>query len=378
MKKIHYLILASAAVITVACAKSAPVEQGVPELPDEGITVPEAVRFGSNVVNVALTKAAGSLDSWSDTQKLYVFGYNRTTTSFVQPNTFIDNVEAVAPNGVTAGVIDVVRPGTESEPFYYLGNNCYDFYGYYVDDAAVPSTDVVYSEANVSIPITLTGSEDIMLAKADQSKDIEGKDVQYQEWAYSAYAARRQVQPTLLFKHQLARFKFELLQGSSSETSVKVNVSELSLEAASKADLVVVAATDEERGIKNASTPAVFTLKERNQETNVLQELTPTAPSSAIDPTALGESIMVIPAASYKMNIKLVATEGTQTIPDVEYTLTPDLIAENLSAFEAGKSYKITIKIYGMEKVVITASLEDWQDGGNIIIDEDELPVPQA
>ena len=42
------------------------------------------------------------------------------------------------------------------------------------------------------------------------------------EIAYSAYAARRGVQPNLVFEHQLARFTFEIIPGSASADNIQV------------------------------------------------------------------------------------------------------------------------------------------------------------
>lgn len=42
-------------------------------------------------------------------------------------------------------------------------------------------------------------------------------------------------------------------------------------------------------------------------------------------------------------------------------------------AFEAGYTYKVTIVVYGLEEVKITAELEEWKDGGSTVIDPDEL-----
>ena len=42
--------------------------------------------------------------------------------------------------------------------------------------------------------------------------------------------------------------------------------------------------------------------------------------------------------------------------------------------FEAGKAYTINFKLYGLEKVEVTAELTEWKDGGQIEIDTDTPP----
>ena len=110
-----------------------------------------------------------------------------------------------------------------------------------------------------------------------------------------------------------------------------------------------------------------------------IQDLTPVQPN-AYDGTktnvkSVGESIMVVPGnASYNLKV-YTSQEGTQTAIDPQkWTLNiADIIGapEGAAAFEAGYSYKVTIVVYGLEEVKISAELEDWKDGGSVIIDPD-------
>ena len=58
----------------------------------------------------------------------------------------------------------------QNEPFYYVTGKYYDFYGYHIDDAA--KGEPVKAATSVSVPFELNGSQDLMLAKADQQTDI--------------------------------------------------------------------------------------------------------------------------------------------------------------------------------------------------------------
>ena len=93
---------------------------------------------------------------------------------------------------------------------------------------------------------------------------------------------------------------------------------------------------------------------------------------------------MVIPGeATYDLEYTLRSSDDAVTTPIATQNWTLDAAAlvnkdnTNISAtkFEAGKSYKVTIKIYGLEKVEITASLQGWEDGGNIVVDPDQPPA---
>ena len=86
---------------------------------------------------------------------------------------------------------------------------------------------------------------------------------------------------------------------------------------------------------------------------------------------------MVIPGQSeYRLTIQT-SMEGSQTdVPAQTYTLTPGSVTGDVTEFEAGKEYKVTITIYGLEEVKVTATLVKWEDGGNIELDPDEWTEP--
>ena len=47
-----------------------------------------------------------------------------------------------------------------------------------------------------------------------------------------------------------------------------------------------------------------------------------------------------------------------------------------LTTFEAGKTYDVTIIVYGMEQIEVTAELKDWEEGGSVVIDPDQDMIP--
>jgi hypothetical protein len=46
-----------------------------------------------------------------------------------------------------------------------------------------------------------------------------------------------------------------------------------------------------------------------------------------------------------------------------------------ISAFEAGYSFEVTIKVYSLETIDVSAELTEWVNGGNLGIDTDEPPT---
>ena len=220
MKKVYLFPAIAVMAAMTACTKE-PVNTTVPE--DELVPV----QFGLASPNYSVTtKASGGLDQWNNTT-LYVYGFDREAADYSNP--FINNVAATAASDLTAS-LDVKDANNNGNPYYYQGSTVYDFYGYHVDDAATPEaetpTPIIVSEEvstegttpltkGVYIPFTITGTQDLMVAKADPATDVTGAtETVTAEQAYSAFAARRGVQPTLTFKHQLARFKFKIVSGS--------------------------------------------------------------------------------------------------------------------------------------------------------------------
>ena len=372
MKKYH-LLAAVAFVALAACTKNG--QTNVPEITDpleDGTPVPVLFSAVSPSTGVQV-KSVGAVDkAWSG-QELKIYGYDRAVTDFTG-EAFIDNVSATAPADGNKGLIEVHNNAAQNEPFYYVTGKYYDFYGYHIDDAA--TGEPVKTATSVSVPFELKGSQDLMLAKADQQTDIDaaGKtDEVNADKAYSAFAARRGVQPNLLFKHQLTRFTFEIVAGS--EAGSNIYVTGVKIASKYKGSLEVVG---QNRGLVGvADETAELSLMEKG--VNGVQALTEVKPEAYVEGKtnykAIGESIMVIPGeTSYKLYVSTRQDGVTTEIAPQEWTLDITKIEgapEGATKFEAGYSYKVKIVIYGLEEVKITAELEDWKEGGSTVLDPD-------
>ena len=422
----QYALFAASAIVALAACSKTEVKPQTPEPPvDENS--PVAVQFGVSAplsASVA-TKSYGPLDEWNEQKSLYIYSFAKQADNidYSTATPFIDNVFADAPaTGET--VLDVTNPAYPGEPFYYNDDLIYDFYGYYVDDAWATGTAVddyatvpvdnvtnlapVKKETSrIYIPFLINGSQDLMIAKADAQADFEKTtdetfkgDPTNVQYVYSAYAARRGVQPNLKFEHQLARFNFIIK--SKSESANKLQVESVGIESKYKGDLVVVANTDEERGILNTSeTKALLPLMYNNNGT--LEEFEPVPVNDLTGSEATGETeeqplgngsgIMVIPGEeSYNITIGLgydPAAFAPDAVPDtpiapIETTVyfknvtRPDEAATS-DVFLKGEQYTITIYIIGPQEVEISAEVTEWLDGGSTVIDPDQPPtVPGA
>ncbi len=388
MKK-HFLFAAVAFAALAGCSKSVQTDSEQPLVDPLEDGTPVAVSFSAASPKTVEVKSVGAVETAWNKQQLYIYGFETNVTDFTT-TPFINNVAATAPESGLKGAIDVINPATDesgapiSEPFYYVAGKYYDFYGYHIDDAN--TADPTATADAITIPFTIDGSQDILLAKADQATDIaaavaDGKCTTFPaKYAYSAYAARREVQPTLKFQHQLARFTFHIVAGSPEGADTYVD--KITVNSKTSGDLVVVGAN---RGITNvAEETADLALKEYSSDEGATKDLTAVKPDaySADEPTykKIGESIMVIPGETqYTLKI-YTHMDGVQTPIDpqeavLDIAKITSTLAPAQTAFTAGYSYKVKIVVYGLEKVEITAELEEWKDGGETVVDPDDLPL---
>lgn len=292
---------------------------------------------------------------------------------------------------------------------YYPVSGNYDFWGYRVDDAA-GATPVVKTvddtgaavEANVAtkrvVDITIDGSQDIMAGKAVPSTDEVTKLGNYADNFYSAYAARKGVQPNITFNHLLTRFTFEVRAGSKATAGLPaggntdaVKVTGVSVDSKTTGTLTVAytGATKEAAELLTFTGDAsALTLKQRdaaladNNAPLVALEpvsLTWTDDAATIgDVIKVGEALLVAPGETeYPLTISLSQDvleqlNGAKVTKPLEQKATIKM--NGVKAFEPGKSYKVTITVYGLQEIEVTATLVPWADGGSIDIDDDRNP----
>lgn len=293
---------------------------------------------------------------------------------------------------------------------YYPVSGNYDFWGYRVDDAA-GATPVVKTvddtgaavEANVAtkrvVDITIDGSQDIMAGKAVPSTDEVTKLGNYADNFYSAYAARKGVQPNITFNHLLTRFTFEVRAGSKATAGLPaggntdaVKVTGVSVDSKTTGTLTVAytGATKEAAELLTFTGDAsALTLMQRDEtvadNNAALIDLKPvtltwpaTGEATVGDAIKVGEALLVAPGETeYPLTINL-SQDVLEKVGEVKVTKPLEQKAtikmDGTKTFEPGKSYKVTITVYGIEGIEVTATLVPWADGGSIDIDDDRNP----
>ena len=401
MRKLYVYVAMFAIGTMAACQKSNDVEpQGGNNVIDDNS--PMAVQLGVKGIDMdvnVISKAQGSIEAWNAAQKLYVYAVDRADADLSE-EPLIDNVSAMSPaTGAQNNVLTLLDES--GEYFYYRGSTVYDFYGYYVDDAAQTAgdpdpVDVVPTRngGTITLQFTITGAQDIMLAKADPATDIAdavdataaGASDVTEATAYSAFAARRGVQPTLLFEHQLARFVFSIVPGSESAKDVKVTA--IKLESNTTGTLQIAPEVESGSAILNPGTPAFLTLANSSDGSiaTIPYQVPAYSADPASDPIRVGESLMVIPGVgTYNLTVSMEQKGNGDTplkVDDLETTIDAAKVKPvegeegSLTTFEKGLTYYVTIKVYGMEKIEVTADLNPWKDGGTVTIDPDRDMMP--
>lgn len=420
MKKMFFFALAAAGMLT-ACSNEDTLggngEQNVSE---------QQIRLGVASSKVQ-TRGTGTVGGMTDAenvwagQTLWVYmlqkgsmelGYYKTPTvggTAAAESKVFDNKEFKAPNTAdkTKSGLATTADGTIA---YYPVSGRYDFWGYRVDDAAVggkPTVKIVNDNGDEVaadqatkrvVDIEIDGSQDIMAGKAVPSTDEVTALGGYADNFYSAYAARKGVQPNITFNHLLTRFTFEVRAGSKATAGLPaggntdaVKVTGVSVNSKTTGTLTV-AYTGETKAAADLLTftgdASPLTLKQRsttaadNNEALVALEpvtLTWTDDAATIgDVLKVGEALLVAPGETeYPLTIAL-SQDVLQKVGDPKVTMPLEQKAtikmDGTKKFEPGKSYKVTITVYGLEDIRVTATLVPWADGGSIDIDDDRNP----
>ncbi len=420
MKKMFFFALAAAGMLT-ACSN----EDTLGGNGDQNASE-QQIRLGvaSSKVQTRGTGTVGGMtedeNKWAG-QTLWVYmlqkgsmelGYYKTPADAAGAavgTAVFDNKEFKAPNTAESTVSGLATTADGTIAYYPVSGN-YDFWGYRVDDAVTGTPDVKLvddTDTEVAadqatkrvVDITIDGSQDIMAGKATPSADEVTKLGNYGENFYSAYAARKGVQPNITFNHLLTRFTFEVRAGSkatagagASGNTEAVRVQGVSVESLTDGKLTVAykGETKEAADLLTFTGDASpLTLKQRaagadnNAPLVDLEEVALTWPADANatvgDVLPVGEALLVAPGQTeYPLTIALAQKVKKNTTAadkeDMALEQKATIKIDGTQKFEPGKSYKVTITVYGLEEIEVTATLVPWQDGGSIDIDDDRNP----
>lgn len=342
---------------------------------------PVAMQFGVNAPSFEVTKTKAAVDGWNENgTPIQVIGLiNTGTAPKYDFRAKVFDQAATVTNSTTP--IELYQQGEyagKNVPYFYSEGKLYDFYAYHLGGATAAAQVETPEENTITLGVTIDGSQDLMVAQPDKAKDIladTSLDGVTTDDVYSAWAARRGVQPTLVFEHALTRFNF-IVRGMDTPAK-KVTIDGISMTGLAKTGTLTV--VGETLG---------FTAGEVVEDDNTLSlkdnddsEYDPQAVEMRNEiPAGKGSCLMVQPGLD-KINV-VVDMHHTYNDIDIDldpYTFTVDAtqvlkegVAAGITTFAAGTAYNIYINVYGPQEIIIKAELTEWANGGDYTYDPDQ------
>lgn len=269
MKKSFIFATMAAAVLFAGCSSSDDLasnpggEQGVDANTDLvaieiGVGTPTSVMRG--------TGAVGGVSEYDDNtgfgaevtktywagQKINVYMLNKGTMEIARFNSepIYNNAVLTTPSytgdvpsgdETATGIAKYIDEAYHGLPFikYYPSTGNFDFWGYRIDDAVAQAPEV--GQNDIKVTFTVDGTQDVLAAQTIEEYDklstarkdaITGSNATEKEATfvattpgadltavgkrYSASAARKGIQPELLFKHMMTRLTFQAKAGTAS------------------------------------------------------------------------------------------------------------------------------------------------------------------
>ena len=410
MKKYLFIALAAAGMLS-SCSSDDTVANNSEDL------VPIKIGMGNIATNV--TRGTGTVgasgatvtNQWNgELVNIYMFDQGTLNLAQNLGTAIYDNEEFQTPAGEDGST--TFATATSGAVKFYPASGNFDFFGYRTDGAetAAPALNTA-GDAYVA-PITIDGSQDVMGAQCDKTAAAAALDAAAGTTGttkfFSAYAARKGVQPELIFKHLLSRLTFEVKAGNSNASAAgfAVEITDIRVKSNATGELYVASAADgfepkiEWATVTDPATEyATLTLKS-NVDADADGNLDALAPFSLEGNTAfahVGEALLVAPGdATYSLEI---AMKQKKIIDPVAYAADPttgwteivmDPYKTNIvipspaddpatpedesllpGAAKAGSSYNVQIVIYGLEEIQVKTVLSAWENGGTISIDPD-------
>lgn len=297
----------------------------------------------------------------------------------------------------------------ETTPKYYPNSGTHDFFAYHIDDAGLNGNALVDSvriEDGDTLAqakfvwFNIDGTQDLMNGMAE---NMEGEPDAQTNVGFSAQTARAGVTPNINMQHLLTRFTFTV-QGADA-TAQNITVEKIQIVSKRTGKMLVAYDASKEAvkmdslifmplaaGVQTTpATPAIDTLQVKsrlfgNSAMNIDPEVEIDSVAAQNDgpgfeKQVFGHAIMVAPGEeSYTMFVTLkqvydvthpeygdgLANEdpiGSTTLEREIKIPSGDVVAQ------PGSSYAVNVLVYGMAKIEVEATLQGWEDGGEITVD---------
>lgn len=370
MKKL-FIYAAIASVAFASCSKDNGVELPSNNEENEAKQLIELRMSSSIDVTTRGSGAVGGTEaegdnSWNgQTLNVYMLEKGTMIPAFNEATnaSYFENAEVKAPN---TGATGTASYGAEQ---YYPSSGNFDFFAYHGDDAVADAPVLNAAGDAYTVGVIIDGTQDLMVAKAGlnlaDSTTYESNAKYDYKRIYSAYSARRGVQPRFAFNHLLSRFVFQAVAVEESAAGANgIKITKVEVKAPEKGVMTVAAVDENDLGVEFSTDSAMFTLKNgaapmdtRYLEYNKL--------------VRLGES-MLLPAGGTKY-IAEITYEQKMLDGTVEKSIHEATIAlKDNKPFVAGTQYKVNVSVYGFRQIVLTCDLIAWEEGEDIPVDSEE------
>lgn len=372
----------------------------------------QQIKIGMGVqATVGATRGTGTVGSvgaennkWAG-QAINIYMFNKGTLEVAQFDgvDIYNNAAFYAPTAASTGLATAADHSVK----YYPTQSAFDFWGYRLDDAIQGEPAVSEDSTMQEVGFTLDGSQDIMVGKANPTEEDLTKCADAEK-IYSAYAARRGVQPDIVFKHLLSRLVFSITGGNKDACDDESGVKVTGIKVKSKYTGKLIVAYTPDADVTNELVPSedvkdLVLMQRATDDTNgnnkliALEAKNPEWDTEAdkAKKTNIGEAILAVPADNYELTIELsqkVKIQEAYSEPNPEggepinhpaeydfknfsYT---DVIKLTDDVFKAGYSYNVNITVYGLSEIKINTTLTPWVDGGNIDMNPEDDGTPNV
>ena len=365
----------------------------------------QQIKIGMGVqATVGATRGTGTVgnvgaenNKWAG-QAINIYMFNKGTLEVAQFDgvDIYNNAAFYAPTADSTGIATAADHSVK----YYPTQSAFDFWGYRLDDAIQGEPAVSGDSTMQEVGFTLDGSQDIMVGKATPTEDDLTKCADSAK-IYSAYAARRGVQPDIKFKHLLSRLVFSITGGNKDACDDESGVKVTAIKVKSKYTGKLIVAYTPDAEVTNELVPTEdvkdLVLMQRatddtygNNKLIALKAKNPKWDTEAnkAKKTNIGEAILAVPADNYELTIELLqkvktqeayndGTEHEAVYEDKTFSYT-DVIKLTDDVFKAGYSYNVNITVYGLSEIKINTTLTPWIEGGNIDMNPEDDGIPSV
>ena len=378
MKKYLFIALAAAGMLSSCSSDDAVVNGGV----DSEDLVPIKIGMGSIVTNVTRGTGTVGIDNLWHSEKVNVYMFEQGTVKLAESNNapIYDREVFTTPSG-SASDWATAENGVK----YYPAKGNFDFWGYRTDGAEDVTNIAIDQDAKtVTIPFTIHGDEDLMGAKGALlngqvdllTGDPTDPDVYTPANAtryYSAFSARKGVQPNLIFNHLLSRFAFQVKAGSNaSDATYPVQITGIRVKSKATGNLIINATADAPEITWSNDAAVALSLKG-------VDTTTPFSLAGNSDYAPVADALLLAPGqAQYELEIDLQQDKPgltqpwtdtyktTITIPVITDTNDPNYVDPADPNYNPnpvavkGNSYTVKIIVYGIEEIKVKTELSEW------------------